>query len=159
MNIRMFKNKTGESTDVYLYGEIGWDYTASDFANIFKEIKTENVNLYVNSPGGNVFEGFAIYNIMKRSGKKITAYVDGQALSIASLIIQAADEIYMAEAALFMIHNPWGAVKGEIKDMERVIQVLELIEAQMIEVYSNRTGISEVEIKGDQSCSHGAKGL
>ncbi len=139
-------NKAKE-TDIYLYGEIGWEVTANQFALVWQQIKANKVNLFVNSPGGDVFEGYAIYNIIKRSDKAVSVFIDGQACSIASMIVQAADNIYMSETALFMIHNPWAGVFGEIKDMEKMIEILDLIEAQLVAVYSGRTGIDEKEIK------------
>lgn len=105
----------GKSADIFIYGEItkyAWTEEGEHSATTFKQELDELgdvdiINLYVNSPGGSVFEGITIHNMLKRHKAKVTAHVDALAASIASVIIMAADEIRMPSNSMLMIHNPW----------------------------------------------------
>ncbi len=133
-------NKSDE-VDVFIYDEIGfWGVQASDFVAELKEIDTKTINLRVNSPGGSVFDGLAIYQAFASHPAKIIAYVDGWAASIASVIIMAADTIKVGEAAQVMIHKPWSFAMGSADDMRKEADVLDSIQEAIIDVYVARTG-------------------
>ncbi len=110
---------------LYLYGEVG-DYgiTADQFRRDLETVPegTERVTLRLNSPGGSVFDGIAIYNLLKAHPAKVHVVVDGLAASIASLIAMAADEVSMAKNSMMMVHLPW-----TIAMVMRMIFVLLLI--------------------------------
>jgi ATP-dependent Clp protease protease subunit len=149
-------NKTETIAEVLLYGAIGASFfeegiTAKVFAEELKKMPkgTKEIHLRVNSPGGSVFDGMSIYELLKKeakNGKKITAYVDGMAASIASIIIMAADEIVVGDGSMVMIHKPMSGVFGNSTEMERTINVLDKIEEQMISIYAKKTGQSRLEI-------------
>jgi len=143
-----------DTGEVYIYGDIvpyKWldgDVTAADFAKDLKalgDIKT--LNIYINSCGGSVFEGQAIYSILKRHSAEKNIYVDGIAASIASLIAMAGDNIYMPANAMMMIHNPWGFAMGNAQEMRKMADDLDKIREAMIPAYLNKTGEKLTEDK------------
>ncbi|WJN60929.1 ClpP-like prohead protease/major capsid protein fusion protein [Pseudomonas sp. SO81] len=135
--------------EILLYDEIGmWGITAQQFARELKALGDLSlISLRIHSPGGDVFEGTAIYNLLKHHPARVEAHVDGLAASMASVIAMAADTIYMPENALMMVHRPWGIQGGEADDMRRYADLLEKIEETMVAAYMAKTGKSEEEIK------------
>lgn len=135
--------------EILLYDEIGmWGITAQQFARELKALGDLSlISLRIHSPGGDVFEGTAIYNLLKHHPARVEAHVDGLAASMASVIAMAADTIYMPENALMMVHRPWGIQGGEADDMRRYADLLEKIEGTMVAAYMAKTGKSEEEIK------------
>ncbi len=99
-----------------------------------------SLDVRINSPGGDVFEGVAVYNALARFPGKVTVYVDGLAASIASLIAMAGDKTLVAENAMFMLHRPWTAVAGDAVEMRRQADTLEKAWGAMLATYSRRTG-------------------
>ncbi len=100
----------------------------------------EEIDLRINSQGGSVFQAFAIYNALKEHPAKVTVHIEGVAASAASLIAMAGDEIRIAENAMLMIHNPVGVAYGEAKDIHKAAEMLDLIRASVVRVYTARTG-------------------
>ena len=131
---------TDSVVDIYLFDEIGaYGITAQDFINEIKEYKDTSINLRINCIGGDVFDGMAIYNIIKKRNSKTTAYIEGIAASMGSVIALAADEVVMAENSLFMIHNAWGGAMGEAEDMRKTASVLEKISGEIANIYQKKT--------------------
>jgi regulator of replication initiation timing len=89
-----------------------------------------------------VFDGMAMYNVIKRREAKTTVYIEGIAASIATIIALGADEVIMAENSLFMIHNAWGGTSGEAKDMRKTAQTLDKITSELTDIYVKKTGLS-----------------
>lgn len=142
------QNKAGSATDVYIFDEIGmWGITAQNFISDIKDLKDTPINLRINSLGGDVFDGLAIYNIIKKRTAKTTVYIEGIAASIATIIALGADEVVMSENSLFMIHNASGGAMGESKDLQKTAQVLDKITRQLAEVYESKTGLSQETIQ------------
>ena len=145
------KNKA-DRAEIWLYEVIGEDFwtgggtTANEFRKELAEIKASQIDLHINSPGGDVFDGLAIYNLIKQHPAKVTTYIDGLAASIASLIALAGDEIYMAENALMMIHNPYGGCIGESDDMRKMADRLDMARGSISKAYIAKTEKSEDEI-------------
>lgn len=150
-------NKTETVAEILLYGAIGdsmWDDTAVSATKFSDELKkipssVKEIHLRVNSPGGSVFDGMAIYEKIKSErskGRKVIAYVDGVAASIASVIIQAADQIIVGDGSFIMIHKPLVGVFGNATELDRMISILDKIEEQMITIYAKKTGLSRIEI-------------
>jgi len=141
------KNKSNVS-EIWLYDEIGmWGKTAKDFISELKEIKNKQIDLHINSPGGSVFEGNAIYNALKNHDAEITTYIDGIAASIASIIALAGKKVIIAENAMYMVHNPSGLTMGEAKDMRKSADVLDKIRDTMVGIYVNKSKKSEDDVK------------
>lgn len=119
--------------ELYLYGAIGdsWDdgdVGAIEFIDTVKAAgDVENIDVRINSPGGDVFEGFAIYNYLANHQAKVTTHVDGMALSIASVVAMAGDEREMAGNSLLMVHNPWTAIIGDANDLRSEAAVLDKV--------------------------------
>lgn len=131
------------STDIYLFDVIGsWDISARMFINELKNIETDQINLHINSPGGEVFDGIAIQNTLKHHKANITVFIDGLAASIASIIALAGDDIRIADNAYVMIHNPTSWLYGEAKDMLKEAEVLIKISDGLAGDYARKMGIS-----------------
>jgi ATP-dependent Clp endopeptidase proteolytic subunit ClpP len=139
----------GESTDtleIDVYDQIGKSWTgegvtAKDVRDKLKEAKgAKSIQLRVNSGGGSVFEGLAIYNLLVQHPAKVVAHVDALAASMASVIIMAADEINVAESAMIMIHAPWSYAVGNAEDMRQQADLLDKLKEQLIDIYAAANG-------------------
>src|SRR5207245_2693046 len=100
----------------------------------------------INSPGGSVGDGLAIYNSLARRRADVTTFVDGYALSCASFIALAGNKVVIAENALMMIHNPWGYAQGDAREMRRMADMLDTHKRGMLTIYMEKTGKSEAEL-------------
>ena len=153
---RSFKirNVSNNKAEIIIYDEIGENWwgegvSAKSFSEELNALP-DSVNLIelrINSPGGSVFEGYTIYNRLKQHKAEVHAYIDGMAASIASLIMLAADKVFMGETAQVMIHKPLAGVWGNSKDLETMIERLDSIENQLIKVYRNKTGLDFYELE------------
>jgi ATP-dependent Clp endopeptidase proteolytic subunit ClpP len=101
----------------------------------------------INSPGGSVFDGVAIYNALKRHDAAITVWIDGIAASIASMIAMAGDEVVMPENAMLVLHDPSGLVAGTAADMRATAEALDRMKAGMVAAYREKSGRSDAEIE------------
>ena len=147
------KNKTETKAEILIYDQIGEDWfgagvTAKSFSEELSKLpkSIKQIDVRVNSPGGSVFDGMTIYQRLKDHPAKVTAYVDGIAASIASVIIMSADEIVMGDGAMLMIHKPLTGIYGNTSELERMIDILDKIENQMVTIYAKKTGLSRAEI-------------
>jgi len=137
-----------ESATIYIYDEISsWGITASQFVKDLNATKAKTISLRINSPGGNVFDGMAIYNALKQHPAKVTSEVDGIAASIASIIAMAGEEIRIAENAFFMIHNAWAFAIGTSSEMSKMAETLDKIDTQMEKIYAKRTGQEQDKVR------------
>lgn len=146
-------NADSDVADIYLYDEISYFdmpdlgiVSAKGFAKEFNDVKAPNINIYINSPGGSVDQGFAIYNEIKRSKANITVYIDGIAASIASVIAMAGDKIVINENAFLMIHDPWLMTIGSSAELRDAADKLDKIRDQISKVYTARSGKTEKEV-------------
>lgn len=151
------KNAAENTADVYFYGDIvsdSWDAWSDEdqypdsIKNLLQDCTGKDLNIYINSGGGSVFAGIAIYNILKRHEGKKTVYIDGLAASIASVIAMAGDRIVVPKNAFLMIHKPWSFCIGNANDLRKEIEVLDTIEQSIITTYGEhlREGVSEETI-------------
>lgn len=130
-----------QPASIYLYDEIGlWGVTAKDFTQTLATAGAGPINLHINSPGGDVFDGLAIYSALQAHNGPVSVVVDGLAASAASFIALAGDTISMAPNAFLMIHNAWGVVVGNQNDMTETAAVLAKIDAQLASLYAGKTG-------------------
>ena len=135
-----------DDTTISIYEIIGEDFwtgegmTAKRMSGILRSIGDKPVTVMINSPGGDVFEGIAIYNILKEHKQHVTVKVVGLAASAASVIAMAGDTIEIGKSAFFMIHNAWTCACGNRHDMREVADFLEPFDAVMAEVYADKTG-------------------
>src|SRR5699024_9196072 len=107
----------------------------------------DQINMYVNSPGGSVFEGITIHNMLKRHKAKVVANVDALAASIASVIIMAADEVRMPSNSMLMIHNPWTFTIGNASDLRKEADDLDRIGKSSMQSYIDKAGDKITEEK------------
>ena len=145
--------KNGTSADLYIFGDITsypWDEKDKDAYSIVKDLQkleAEEVNVHINSYGGEVSEGLAIYNVLKNSNKKVKTYCDGFACSAASVIFMAGDERIMNSASLLMIHNAWSIGYGNANELRKQADDLDKITQASVNAYMSRVSISEEELK------------
>ena len=146
------KAKANKQADIYIYEEIGdgWygGVSARQFAKDLRDLgDLDQINLKINSPGGNVFDGNAIYNLLKQHKARVIVSIDGLAASIASVVAMAGDEITIAENALMMVHNAWGFAIGNAKELREVADTLDKVNDTIVATYLNRTRKEEAEIR------------
>lgn len=141
-----FQIKAAEG-EILLYDEIGyWGISADEFVRALDEIKTDEVLVRINSPGGEVFDGTAIFNAIRNDSRKITTQIDGMAVSMASGIAMAGDEVRMADNAFFMIHNPWSIAIGDAADLRKEADLLDKIGKTLGSSYAKKSGMSIEDI-------------
>lgn len=141
-----------EPGTIGIYSVIGEDFwtgegfTAKKLAGILRGMGSRDVTLNINSPGGDVFEGLAIYNTLRDHPGKVTARIIGLAASAASFIAMAADEIQIGKAAAMMLHNTQYTVAGDRHGLRDVADWMEQFDGLLASMYAERTGKSESEI-------------
>nr|WP_241098228.1 MULTISPECIES: ClpP-like prohead protease/major capsid protein fusion protein [Providencia] len=137
------------SADIYIHDEIGmWGVSAKRFTEDLISLgNISHINLHIHSPGGEVFEGIAIYNQLKNHNATITVYIDGLAASMASVIAMVGDEVKMPKNAMMMIHKPWGVSWGDANDMRDYADLLDKVENVLIPAYMEKTGKTKEEIE------------
>lgn len=137
----------GKPAEILLYDEIGfWGVTAKEFTDALATAGPGPLNVRINSPGGDVFDGLAIYASLKQHDGPVNVVIDGLAASAASYIALAGDTVSIAPNAFMMIHNAWGIVVGNKTDMTDTARTLAKIDGQMADLYSSKTGQSTAEI-------------
>lgn len=145
LTVKSLANGNGE---LIIHGVIGsWGLTALDVIETLAAYKGKQVDAYIQSPGGNMFEGVAIYHAFKRHNGKVITHVDGAAGSAASVAFLGGHERRMPENTFLMIHNPWNGVEGDATKLREVADALEKFEGMMANIYSSETGIPEDEIR------------
>ena len=152
------KAKNNTEADIYIYGEITkyafeeyGEVSSITFKNELNALGEEinKINLYINSPGGSVFEGMAIMAMLQRHPAQIHAFIDGVAASCASVIPMIADKITAYENSMFMIHNAYTWAVGNAEQLRKAADDLERINTTMIRGYLNRAGdkLDETRLK------------
>ncbi|KJC10431.1 peptidase S14 [Citrobacter freundii] len=138
--------------EIFLYDVIGgWGITAQQFVSDCKEagvFEASAVDLHIHSPGGDVMQGFAIFNTLSRLKAKLDIWVDGVAASMASMIVcLPGATVHMPENAWLMVHKPWGGIAGDSDDMRDYAAWLDRNEALMLSAYMNKTGLGQEELE------------
>lgn len=133
-----------DEADLFLYEDIGdsWDgTTAKLFADELKAVAdVRTLNIYINSPGGSVFDGVAIFNQLRRHKARKNVVIDGLAASIASVVAMVGDTITIASNGFMMIHNPWALAMGEAADFRKMADQLDKVRGSILDTYAERTG-------------------
>ncbi|MGZ0723537.1 ClpP-like prohead protease/major capsid protein fusion protein [Kluyvera cryocrescens] len=138
--------------EIFLYDVIGgWGITAQQFVTDCKEagvFEASAVDLHIHSPGGDVMQGFAIFNTLSRLKAKVDIWVDGVAASMASMIVcLPGATVHMPENAWIMVHKPWGGIAGDSDEMRDYADWLDRNEALMLSAYMNKTGLGQEELE------------
>ncbi len=147
--------KKKQTATLNIYGDITswpWEELGEVSAvSLSKQLEAlgdvNQIDVYINSYGGEVAEGLAIYNALRRHKAKVTTYCDGFACSIASVIFMAGDERIMNESSLLMIHNAWTYAVGNSAELRKQADDLEKITQASVEAYKSHSSLSEEEIK------------
>ena len=147
--------KENQTATLNIYGDItSWackELGEVSAVNLSRQLEAlgdvEQIDVYINSYGGEVAEGLAIYNALKRHKAKVRTYCDGFACSIASVIFMAGDERIMNESSLLMIHNAWTMAVGNSAELRKQADDLEKITQASVEAYKSHSSLSEEEIK------------
>lgn len=135
--------------ELMVHGTIGdyWEYLDSaSLVGVLNENKGRDILMRVNSPGGSVFDGIAVHTALLNHDGKVTARIEGIAASAASFLTTAADEIEIAKAGSYMIHRAWGVAIGNTQAMADMAGVLNKLDGQIADLYSDRTGVKSDEI-------------
>lgn len=125
---------------LYLYGVVGWHFTASDVVQALKDYEGDEVTVRVNSGGGSVMDGLGILNTLSSTDAKVNVIVDGLAASAAAFLTLGADHIEMGPGTLMMIHNPSGIAFGEVSAMRRAANMLDKVKDSIVALYCQRCG-------------------
>jgi ATP-dependent Clp protease, protease subunit len=131
-------------------GEDWWSgggVTAKRVSAALRSVGAKDITVRINSPGGDVFEGIAIYNLLRGHQAKVTVEVLGWAASAASIIAMAGDEIRMGLGSFMMVHNSWGVVVGNRHDMRDAADLFDSFDAALVDIYEARTGAKRAEIE------------
>lgn len=132
-----------DTTEITIYGDIGESWwgesiSANDIKTALKDVLTDTVTIRLNSPGGDAFDGIAIYNQLKNHKAKVIAHVDGLAASAASIIAMAADELIMNTGSMMMIHEASTFTWGTKVDIKKTLNALEGIDKSIADIYMTR---------------------
>lgn len=120
--------------------------TALDIEKELQKYESQNITVWINSPGGEVIAASKIYTALKNHKGKVTVKIDGSAISAASVIAMAGDEVWMSPTSIMMIHNPATYAEGEVKDFEKVITLLQEAKETIMNAYQLKTGKSREEL-------------
>lgn len=152
MNNWKMKALNEDKAEIYIYSDIGYDWwleksTAQQFAeelNALGDVKY--IDLHINSNGGDVFDGQAIHTLIKNHKGFVTAYIDGLAASIATVIAMGADKVIMPKNAMMMIHNAWTGLYGNANDLRKMADDLDHINDTIVHTY-----LAKVKDKTDEA--------
>ncbi|TLS37979.1 Clp protease ClpP [Pseudalkalibacillus caeni] len=142
-NVFKAEKSDDDSHKITIYGDIGESWwgestSAKDIEDVLNKITSGTINLHLNSPGGDVFDGIAIYNQLKNHASKVIVHVDGLAASAASIIAMAADELIMNTGSMMMIHEASTFAWGNKADFQKALNALEGIDKSIVDIYMTR---------------------
>lgn len=141
-----FKALDGDVAEISLYDEIGyWGVMAADFRRVLDGIRSDQIVLNLNSPGGDVFDGIGIYNDLIAHPANVTVRITGIAASIASIIAMAGDRVEIADNGFMMIHDAWSLTVGNKQDLRAMADTLEQIDGALADTYAKHAGMTADE--------------
>lgn len=152
MNKWKMKALNDGKAEIFIYSDIGYDWwedksTAQLFAEELKNLgDVSSIDLHINSNGGDVFDGQAIHTLIKSHKGFVTAYIDGLAASIATVIAMGADKVIMPKNAMMMIHNAWTGLYGNANDLRKMADDLDHINDTIVNTY-----LAKVKDKTDEA--------
>jgi ATP-dependent Clp endopeptidase proteolytic subunit ClpP len=146
---------TAPAAEIDIFDEIGlWGVTVKDFASSLKAVPMDrDITLRINSPGGSIFDGYAIFNLLTERRDKVTAKVIGLAASMASIIMLAGKRAIASKNATIMIHNPAAVAFGESKDMRDMADLLDKLQGTLVNTYVSKSGKSEADVKSSMDAT------
>ena len=147
---RVQAQEGSNTAEIFLYGYIGeYDVCSSDFVKELRQLEAlySTINVRINSGGGNVFEGLAMYNAIKMSKSTIDCYNDGICASMATIILAAGRKSYMSKSARAMTHQPSSGAWGNAEELQKNAELLKGTEKIMLAIYASKTGKTEEECR------------
>ncbi len=140
------KSNDGTAT-IHLYDEVGaFGAGSKEFLADLGKLDGQHIHLRINSPGGSVVEGTAIYNALRRHKGGLTVHIDALAASMASVIAMAGAPVYIADNALLMIHNPWTVSAGDSDQLRKEADLLDKLKSTLVNAYTRKTGMDQEQI-------------
>ena len=137
-----------DNAEIIIYDVIGWPYNdAFDLVRALGNITAKNITVRINSPGGDVFDGVAIFNALKDHDARVTTKIEGLAASMASIVALAGDEVQAHKNAMYMIHDPWVLAAGNQYDLREIADILGKIGVNMLDIYYDKSNIGKRELK------------
>lgn len=151
------RNAASGAPEMMIYDEIGyWGVSAQDVVDALREIgNASDITVRINSYGGEVFDGVAIYNALVSHPASIAVQVDGIAASAASVIAMAGDSVTMQPGSTMMIHDAWGGCMGNAADMRATAEILDLLSENIAGIYAARAGGTQAEWRGRMATNGG----
>ena len=141
------KNEAEGTIELFMYGTVGYSVYLNGIKYALGDVVGNEINVHINSYGGDLFEGIAIKNFLLNRPEKINVYIDGIAASAASVIAMAGDRIVMPSDAQMMIHNPWTYTMGNAKELRKTADDLDKAQTSLEKSYMNRFKGTEDELK------------
>ncbi len=151
--VRKYEVKAqADEGEIWIWEEIGEGWfggiSAKQFAKDVKDLgDVKRIHLHINSPGGNVFDAVAMYNLLGQHKAHVVVNIESLAASAATIVAMAGNEIYMADNAMMMIHDAWGLVIGNAAEMRKNADLLDKIDGTIVATYAKRTKIDDQVIK------------
>ncbi|WP_422445456.1 MULTISPECIES: head maturation protease, ClpP-related [unclassified Endozoicomonas] len=144
-----FKNEANQTPELFIFDDIDdwYGVSAQSVVDQIRNLDASEINVRLNSRGGMVFEGIAIYNALRLHKANIHVTIEGLAASIASVIAMAGDTVTIAENAMMMIHNPYGWAQGDAEAMRKTADIMDKIADSIAVSYTGRTGKSLEDMK------------
>jgi ATP-dependent Clp protease, protease subunit len=136
-----------DDDEAWLYEWFGMPSTSPNaFKEELSQFKGRDITVWIDSYGGSVFAAAGIYNALKEHDGKVTVKIDSKAMSAASVIAMAGDEVFMSPMAVMMIHNPLTTAYGNMHDLRKVADILDTIKESIVNAYALKTGRSRSKI-------------
>ncbi len=137
-----------DDAEVMIYDVIGWPYNdASELVKTLNGIKAKTITVRINSPGGDVFDGTAIFNALKNHSSKVITRVEGLAASMGSVIAMAGKEVQAYKNSMLMIHNAWVLAAGNASDLRDIADILEKIDGNIVDIYNAQASCGKKKIR------------
>lgn len=141
----------GDAAEIYVYDVIGEDFfggiSAKQFADELGKVKgAKQIDVRINSPGGDVFAGNTMFTLLKSHPAKVNVYIDGLAASIASVIAMAGDTVEISTNGMLMIHNPFGMSFGTAEEHRKLADLLDKVKDNIAETYVSRSGMDAKQV-------------
>lgn len=139
--------QSDDEAEIMIYDVIGWPFNdAAELVRSLAGMKQKTITVRINSPGGDIFDGMAIFNALKSHDSKIVTRVEGIAASMASVIALAGKEVQAYQNAMFMVHEPWTIMAGNQYDFRETADILEKISGNMIDIYAGNSNVGKREV-------------
>ena len=138
-----------QQAEIFIFDEIGvFGVSAQSFVQELKGLQGKSLKVRVNSPGGDVFDGLAIHSALVQHDAPVETVVDGLAASAAAIVTMAGKTVTMAENAFLMIHDAWGMVLGNAREMREFADLLDKVSGQVAQLFAKKTGLEFDDVRG-----------